>query len=387
MLSKQYLLAGITGLALQGYAGLGLAHSEPEVKVVATGLLSPRGLDFAPNGQLYVTETGNWAEGACTETGLVSRIDLYKGADYARVPVVTGLPTYGDVGPGDISFFGMQGYVVIGLATDPNVRVTLSCSKKDLLGSVVRIKPFNGYNFVTDISEFERSYNNGAGNPDDGVACSVPGMGPCTGTMVPSFDTNPFGIVAEPGRLVVSDAGANDLIEVKANGKKRLLGVFPAEDESQRVPSRVTRGPDGYLYVAEEAFGAGPGGARIYRVPPNGCEVINACPIYAEGFTSIMDLEFDQAGNLYVLEYASFVDPTAGNQLIKVDRKGNRTVLADSSDGVSGPGGLALSPDGRYAYVTNKTTCSGVLHPTFCSDASFGEVLSVRLHDRRPRQW
>lgn len=396
MLNQRCVLAGIAGLALQGYAVLGMADSAPDVEVVATKLESPRGLDFAPNGQLYVTETGKFASGACTQTGLISRIDLYKEADSARVPVLTGLPAYGDVGPADISFLGMQGYVVIGLATDPNARESLDCGEADkyLLGSVIRMNPSYGYKHVADISEFERSYNNGAGNPDGGQVqvCNVPTNPgePCPDdppVLVDSYDTNPFGIVAEPGRLVVSDAGANDLIEVRANGnKKRLLGVFPAGEGGDRVPSRVTRGPDGYLYVGEEAFGAGTGGARVYRVPPNGCDDLDACPIYEDEFTSIMDLEFDRAGNLYVLEYASFTDPIAGNQLIKVDRKGNRTILADSEDGLDGPGGLALSPDGRYAYVTNKATCSGDVSERFCPDGSYGEVLRIRLHDRRPRK-
>ena len=71
----------------------------------------------------------------------------------------------------------------------------------------------------------------------------------------------------------------------------------------------MTLGPDGYLYVGEEAFGAGEGGARIYRVPPDGCLPANQCEVFKSGFTSIMDLEFDRNGNLYVLETFAFGSP------------------------------------------------------------------------------
>jgi hypothetical protein len=60
----------------------------------------------------------------------------------------------------------------------------------------------------------------------------------------------------------------------------------------------VVRGPDGALYVSElTGFPFPLGGARIYRVAPG-----SAPTVYATGFTNVIDLEFDSAGNLYVLE-------------------------------------------------------------------------------------
>lgn len=387
MSNSRYLLAGIAGLALQGYGALGVADPAPaEATVVATGLLSPRGLDFAPNGELYVAEsgvqmgpadpsqpvcyTGGFGSTCYTQSGLVSRIDLYKIAEHARVPVVTGLPTLGDVGPADISFFGMQGYVAIGLGSDPLTRTTLSglgASKAGVLGSVIRFNPAKrGYSYVADISEFERSYDQDA----DGVADGNPDGA--------AIDSNPFGIAAEPGRLVVADAGGNDLIAVRTNGKKRLLAVFPAGQGGDRVPSRVTVGPDGYLYVGEEAFGAGAGQAHVYRVPPNGCYPIDACDVYQSGFTNVMDLELDRKGNLYVLEYGP-------GDLVKIDRHGQRSVVYS---GLRSPGGLALSPDGSFAYVTNRAVCYGVETTGFdgkidCVENEYGEVLRIPLYQER----
>ena len=40
-------------------------HAAPQVDVVATGLNNPRGLAFAPNGQLFVAEAGSGGNGRC----------------------------------------------------------------------------------------------------------------------------------------------------------------------------------------------------------------------------------------------------------------------------------------------------------------------------------
>lgn len=380
MSQKTYVLAAAMGLVLQSQVSVSVAQPR-QAEVVASGLLSPRGLDFSPNGQLFVAEAGKqvgpddpshppchvgaFGPSCYTETGAVSWVDPF--GIWPKKRVITGLPTLGDVGPADISFFGMQAYVAIGLGSDPNTRVELSglgASKAGVLGSVIRFNPgLRGYSYVSDISEFERSYDQNG----DGVADGDPDGGGL-------IDTNPFGIAAEPGRWVVADAGGNDLIAARANGKKRLLAVFPAEQGSDRVPSRVTVGPDGYLYVGEEAFSADAGEARVYQVPPNGCYPINACDVYQSGFTNIMDLEFDRRGNLYVLEYGP-------GDLIKVDRAGHRTVVYS---GLKNPGGLALSPEGAFAFISNKATCYGVATTGFtgqpeCTAGEYGEVLRVQL--------
>ncbi|HEU4842924.1 MAG TPA: hypothetical protein VFT05_01565, partial [Burkholderiaceae bacterium] len=60
-------------------------HAAPVVTVIATGLSNPRGIAFAPNGQLYVTEAGRGGNGECRflgdgqyacygETGALTRI-------------------------------------------------------------------------------------------------------------------------------------------------------------------------------------------------------------------------------------------------------------------------------------------------------------------------
>jgi hypothetical protein len=78
------LRSALATLALSG-ASVAATH----VDIVATGLNNPRGLNFAPNGELYVVEAGSGGNGHCIpapddpaaqrcygETGALTRIDL-----------------------------------------------------------------------------------------------------------------------------------------------------------------------------------------------------------------------------------------------------------------------------------------------------------------------
>ena len=55
-------------LVAAGSAGLSASAAEHDPTVVATGLNSPRHLSFAPNGDLYVAESGapSDSQGPCT---------------------------------------------------------------------------------------------------------------------------------------------------------------------------------------------------------------------------------------------------------------------------------------------------------------------------------
>jgi glucose/arabinose dehydrogenase len=51
--------------ALAVLAAAGAQATTPNVEVIAEGLDNPRGLAFAPSGQLYVAEAGSGGSGAC----------------------------------------------------------------------------------------------------------------------------------------------------------------------------------------------------------------------------------------------------------------------------------------------------------------------------------
>jgi sugar lactone lactonase YvrE len=97
------------------------------------------------------------------------------------------------------------------------------------------------------------------------------------------------------------------------------------------------------------------GGANIYRVTPEG-----DVTVYAEGFTNIIDLSFDEGGNLYVLEMtagglgnANPDDPaTLASRVTKVAPNGSQQVIIDVDGGLVFATGLTVGPDGAL-YVSN----------------------------------
>ncbi len=138
------------------------------------------------------------------------------------------------------------------------------------------------------------------------------------------------------------------------------LGFFTRQTEA--VPTGVTVGPDGALYVSTlTGIPYGEGYASVYRIADptattgyDGTTPSGVPQIYASGFTEIQSLGFNNStGDMYVLEYLNsnaIYDPTQApaslppSQLIQVASDGTRTTI-------SGPE-LHL---GNYLLVDQKT--------------------------------
>src|SRR5262245_9800833 len=187
------------------------------VSVVMSNLNNPRGLAWGPEGGLYVAEAGTGAvttncvtiprgNSCFSGTGSISR--LWKGE---QDRIVTGLPstfTSGPndmTGPHDISFQGRgNAYVTIGWAGPPAARAGLGAAGSNM-GTLLRLTPNGAWSVDADISALEAA-NNPAGGP---------------------VDSNPYGVLAEPGRQFVTDAGGNSVLEVRANGELSLVTTLP----------------------------------------------------------------------------------------------------------------------------------------------------------------
>ena len=119
-----------------------------------------------------------------------------------------------------------------------------------------------------------------------------------------ALDSNPYGLFAEPGQVVVADAGGNALLAVRSNDSISTLATLPSRAQGRptdAVPTSVTVGPDGAYYLAQLTgvpFTAG--AANVYRVVPGQAPVV----AYT-GFTTIIDLTFGPDGSLYVLEHST----------------------------------------------------------------------------------
>ncbi len=201
-----------------------------------------------------------------------------------------------------------------------------------------------------------------------------------------AINSDPYSFVHYRGGWAMADAGANDLLWVSPAGEITVLAVLPTireyakagtygssqttaiEAEAQAVPTSVTVGPDGALYVGE--LGGAPfatAGETIYRVVPG-----HSATVYATGFTAIGDIAFDAKGDLLVLELdkKGLADPglddnhPASGELLSVanagsathPRAGTRRVLLSSR--LSMPGGLAVASDGDI-YLTDDATSTG----------------------------
>jgi fermentation-respiration switch protein FrsA (DUF1100 family) len=343
---------------------------KPQIEVLASGLESPRKLNFGPDGALYVAEAGRGGTGASIPspsqpgavlsygaTGAITRIQ-----DGVAERVVTELPSLAlpdgsdAAGVNAIEFdTDVNAYAIVGFAS--NLANRDSLLQVPDFSRLIAIDRFDGgasWTRLTDFGAYEQS-----NNPDG-----------------QDVNTNLFDLLIEKNTAYVLDAGGNDLLSQRAFGEPTLETVFPARTATdpltgqtvvqQSVPTSVTVDPDGALYVSElTGYPLQAGAAQVYRINAEGQP-----EVYAEGFTNIADIAFDDAGGLYVLEYDADGILTGSNAgaLIYVSPDGQtRTTIA--ADELINPTGLEIGPDGNL-YISNKGFVAGQ-----------GEVLRLSLED------
>jgi hypothetical protein len=344
-----------------------LQATGPQMDVVADGLNNPRGLTAMSDGSVDVAQAGTAGDSCVTvgegdeqskrcmgPTGAITEVASGKTTD-----VISGLPSMtfetDIVGPQDVLVDGDTVYGLVGLGGEPGLRDTLG-DGAEAFGSIVSAKADGTWKVVADISAYEAT-----ANPDGGL-----------------IDTNPFSFLKTSDGFVVSDAGANALLSVAADGTISTLAVFPdqmvdapaflglpegTQIPAQAVPTGVTEGPDGAYYVGQlTGFPFPPGLASVWRVKDDNGDgdAMDAgeTTVYASGFTNIIDVAFDDSGNLYVLEMtkngllnANPDDPmSATGALYRVGTDGTQQEIA--SAGLIAPTGMSIGADGAI-YVSN----------------------------------
>ena len=381
------------GLAIAALIVPALPVAQTNVSVAMSGLDSPRGLAFGPEGALYVTEAGRGAGMVHSRYGSAL---LYRPAGRCAVlrghrchqPLVAwrsgtgrdGLPSTAmangtrGTGPTDLALAHGYAYVTIGFENDPMRRSEVPLIPElAAFATLVHFAASGQWRFVADIGAYEAANNPDARLTDDGR---------------PHLDTNPYGLVAFPGGHLMTDAGANALLRVRANGEISTVAVFhsrgstpprpsfaPVDERNfatiaDAVPTSVVLGPDGAYYVSElTGVPFVDTRANVYRVvpadEPQMFFIQDAC---LTGFKMILDMAFDDEDNLYVLQHATgAVQQTGPGILIRVTPdKGQSGVCAQYQAGtrttvligLSRPTSVVIGPD-RAIYVSNNGTSMG----------------------------
>lgn len=341
-------------VALSGIGSLALAAGAVGQTVVMSGLDNPRGLAFSPNGALYVAEAGRGGTGPCLInpgtgeercfglSGAITRLWMGQQSRVAEGLESHAMPDGSSAsGPNDISFQGTGGaYITLGLGGNREFQAALGGIYS---GHVIHMAASGKWKVVADVAahEFE---TNPAGGP---------------------LDSNPFGILAEPGGRLVVDAGANALFSIAANGTVETVAVFPPVANPtgfgppwiESVPTAVARGYDGDLYVGQlTGFPFVQGLASIYRVAPGQAPVV-----HCTGFKAIIDLAFGPDGSLYVVENATGPfpppPPFAPNSG-RLSRVAPDCTVTPVLAGLNRPTAVAVGADGAV-YVTNNGVTAG----------------------------
>ncbi|HEU5432426.1 MAG TPA: ScyD/ScyE family protein [Thermomicrobiales bacterium] len=323
------------------------AAMSANVSVFATGLDSPRGLAFGPDGALYVGESGvggtTSTVGKCEQvpapvgpytggpTGRISKFD----AAGQRATVIEGLPS-------DETSMAIGGEVTSVSAVaflDGAFYYLLAgggCShgNPDAPNGVYTIDAGGKPKLVADLSAFYQAHPVARPNPGDFEP-----------------DGTPYSMVAANGKLYVVEPnhGELDAVDPASGAVTRVVDI--SASQGHIVPSSLALGPDGAFYVGNLTPTPYPDGtAVILRITPDG-----KLDVFARGLTTVLGLAFDGQGRLYALESSigntqqpPFLVPGSG-RVLRLGAGGAQETIAT---GLTFPTAIAFGADGAL-YASN----------------------------------
>ena len=303
-LRMRVAMSGAAAVAL-GLSVIGPASAET-VTVVASGLDNPRGIAVAANGRVYFAEAG---------AGRIAVIDRGKVKTF-----LGGLPSLTSP-EGETT-----GVVNVDAHGNGNVVATIGGGPQDedaRFDTALRVTPGHSRR-LANIQAYRDAH------PEPACAPNGNPVAWCDLDQPPfATDSNAYGIAYMDGaETFVTDAAGNDLLLIGPGGKVSTVAKFPNHLvgtshlppflqippdillPAEPVPTSVTIGPDGWLYIGElTGFPFTPGASRIWRVDPHARNVTcdasatsGPCTVYATGFTSVIDLDWGPDGALYVAE-------------------------------------------------------------------------------------
>ncbi len=333
------------------------ASATPSVTVVADHLANPRGLSFLGGSETLLVAQAGFGSGSRTkgvqvgtgQTGLVTAI-LDADGRHSRTSTVAnhlwsqtassaqrGTETVGPAGVNaanpDRVLLAMSENFVAGLGPQPQ--------EGRLLGI------HDGHTFsVADVATADLKWE------------SIP----ANKALQPQFpDANPYGVtVTRTHQTYVVDAAANTVDRVGPHGAVKVIAFLPNTPLSDAVPTCLSQGPDGALYVGTLSIADGPGAAHVYRVDPRShASVTSIATVWASGLSAINGCSFSRDGKyFYASEYIAMekiTGPVAGPPpaaVVKIPFNNPSSHTYLGLDALHFAGGVAVDDNGSV-YVAN----------------------------------
>lgn len=328
---------------------LGSCPGPPAAGPFVVGLNQPRGLAFDEAGNLYVAEAGIW-EGGTGQTGGTNHSGrVLRVSPQGQIVVLlaglpfTHYPLTGDVGVSDLLWLDGSLYALTGEGYDD-----------DLSRRLFRLHPDTSPTIVANLLNF-----------------ALGSLSAHELSMGAGIAANPYALAAAPdgSALYISDAATGQILRVEWDGRIRVFAELPHKPPV----TGLAFGPDGRLYFALfSALPHSPGAGEIWAADSQG----QGEPI-AAGLTMPIDLAFDEAGALYVLEFGGGGQTDglylpAGGRLLHLNADALPTPLLT---GLDYPTAMAFSPAGDL-YITVRgafsSAHSGVIVRVPCENLHTG---------------